>query len=63
MPLSPYTMLWNHNIAWHKFRSFFLNVVKGRRGKKQKIVQIAVFPIIFVTDCSWDPGIFKWDPT
>ena len=51
MPLCPYTMLWTHNIAWHKFPSFFLTIVKGGRGEKQKIVQIAVFPIIFVTDC------------
>ena len=26
-------------------------LLKGARGEKHKIVQIAVFPIIFVTDC------------
>ena len=51
MLLSSYTMFWTHNISWNKFSSLFLNIVKGIRGEKQKIVQIAVFPIIFVTDC------------
>ena len=26
-------------------------MLRGGRGEKHKIVQIAVFPIIFVTDC------------
>ena len=26
-------------------------LLRGRRGEKHKTVQIAVFPIIFVTDC------------
>ena len=50
-PLSPYTVLQTHNIAWRKLRSLLFNIVKGGRGEKHKIVQIAVFPIIFVTDC------------
>ena len=53
-PLSPpYTMLPTHNITWRKFCSLFLNIVKGGRGEKQNIVQIAAFPIIFVGDCSF----------
>ena len=31
-PLSPYTMLRNHNIAWRNFCSLFLNIVKRRKG-------------------------------
>ena len=51
LPLSLYTMLRIHNIAWHNFFSLFLNTVKRGTGWKQKIKEIAVFPIIFVTDC------------
>ena len=51
IPHPPLTTLSIHNIAWDKFCSFFLNIVKGEEEEKQKIVQIAVFPIIFVTDC------------
>ena len=29
-------------------------LLRGRRGQKHKIVQIAVFPIIFVSDCNYD---------
>ena len=50
-PFTPYTMLLAHNIALHKFCSFFLNIVKGKKGKKQKLVKIVVFLINFVTDC------------
>ena len=31
-PVSPYTMLLNHNIAWRKFSSLFLNIVKREKG-------------------------------
>ena len=67
-PLSPYTMLRTDNIAWRKFcpiqccepitlldASFthcFSTLLRGGRGEKHKIVQITVFPIIFVTDRS-----------
>ena len=63
--LSSYMMLSIHNIAWHKFCSFFLNILEGKGGgwggggggwvgeREKKIVQIAVFPIIFVTDCRY----------
>ena len=46
-------MLRTDNIAWRKFCSLCLNIVKegeGRRGEKHTIVQTAAFPIIFVTD-------------
>ena len=58
-PLSPYTVLQTHNIAWRKLRSLLFNIVKGGRGEKHKIVQIAVFPIIFVTDCLKNLQNFK----
>ena len=29
----------------------YLNIVKWGKGEKNKIVQIPVFPILFVTDC------------
>ena len=45
---SPYTMLRTHNIAWCKF---YLTLLRGGKGEKHKIVYIAVFPILFVTDC------------
>ena len=44
-------MLQTDNIAWRKFCSLLLNIVKRGRGEKHKIVQIEVFPIIFATDC------------
>ena len=34
-------------------------LLKGRKGEKQKIVQIAAFPIIFVTDCLENLQNFK----
>ena len=43
IPSLLYTMLRTNNIAWHKFWSLFLSIDK-------RIVQIAVFPIIFVSD-------------
>ena len=49
--LSPYTMLRTQNIAWRKFRHCSSKLLRGGRGEKNRIVQIAVFPIIFVTDC------------
>ena len=50
-PLSPYTMLWRHAQSWSQIFSPFHNIVKGGEGKGWNITQIAVFPIIFVTDC------------
>ena len=32
--LSPYTMLRNHNIAWRKFYSLFLNIFKRGKGRE-----------------------------
>ena len=46
-------MLRSYNIAWHKFCSLSLNIVKEGSGEKQKIVQIKSFPIIFVTVCNY----------
>ena len=34
------------------FAHFYSTLGRGGRGEKHKIVQVAVFPIIFVTDCS-----------
>ena len=34
-------------------------LLRGRRGEKHKIVQIEVFPIIFVTDCLKNLQNFK----
>ena len=45
-------MLPTHNIAKRKLYSLFLNIVKRGKGVEHEIAQIAVFPIIFVTDCS-----------
>ena len=47
-PLSPNTMLQIHNIAWRKFYSLFLNVVKWGKGRETQ--NYVVFAIIFVTD-------------
>ena len=35
------------------FAHYSSTLFRGGRGEKHKIVQIAVFPIIFVTDCSY----------
>ena len=59
-PLSPHTMLWTHNIAWRNFCSLSLNIVKRVKEtetKNRNHVQIAVFPINFVTDCWF---LFQW---
>ena len=58
LALSPYTI---SNIAWRQFCSLFLNIVNRGRGEKHKIVQIALFPIIFVTDCLKNLQNFKCD--
>ena len=42
-------MLPTHNIARCKLYSLFLNIVKRGKGVEH---EIAVFPIIFATDCS-----------
>ena len=44
-------MLRTNNIAWRKLLSLFLKLLRGETREKHKIVQIAVFPIIFVTAC------------
>ena len=45
-------MLWTHNIAWHKFCSFFLNIVKSRKGVETWNCSNSSFPINFMTDCT-----------
>ena len=52
-PLSSSTMLQTDSIVWHKFGSLFFNIGKMGKGREHRIVQIAVFLIIFVTDCSF----------
>ena len=42
--------LWTHGKAWRKYWSLFLDIVKKGKGEKWKFVQIAFFPLIFVTD-------------
>ena len=46
-------MFRTHNIGWRKLHLLFLNFVQKGRGEKHKTVQIADFPITFVTDCSY----------
>ena len=48
--LSPFTMLWTHNIAWHKFYSFFLDIVKMERGGEIKNCPYSSFSHNF---CHW----------
>ena len=50
-PLSSYTMLPTHNIAWRKFYSLFLKIVKREERKETQNCPNSSFPIIFVTDC------------
>ena len=45
-------MLWTHNIVWHKFCSFFLNIVKSGKGVETWNCSNSSFPINFMTDCS-----------
>ena len=57
---SPYTMLRTNSIARRKFCSLVPSILlRGGRGGKIKIVQITVFPIIFVTDCLKNLQSFK----
>ena len=51
IPLSLFTMLRACKVAWAKLYSFSLNIVESGSGEKQNIVQIAIYPIIFVSDC------------
>ena len=39
------------NRACRNFGSLFVNTVKRKKGLKKEIVPIAVFPMIFITDC------------
>ena len=50
-PLSPYTMLQTHNIAWRKFFLLFLNIFKRRKGEETRCFPSSNCPFIFVTDC------------
>ena len=59
-------MLGTNNIALRKFCSFggsfahcSSTLLRGRRGERHKIVQIAVFPIISLTDCLKNLQNFK----
>ena len=58
--LSPDTMFRTHNIACRKLYLLFLNIVKRGKEEKHKIVQIAVFPTIFVNDCLKNLQNLKW---
>ena len=42
-------MLRTYNKTWCKICPLFLNIVKRGSGEKHEIIQIAIFPIIFVT--------------
>ena len=44
-------MLRTHNIAGRKLRSLFLNIVKRGKRRETENCPIAVFPILFVSDC------------
>ena len=57
-PLSPYTMLQTHNIAWRKFSSLFLNIVKKGKREETRNYPNGSFSLIFVTDCMKKPGKF-----
>ena len=48
--LSPYTMLRTHNIAWRKFCSFFLNIVKRGKGVETRNCPTSSFSHNF---CHW----------
>ena len=52
-PLLPYTILWTHNIAWRNFAHCLSMFLRLGKGGKHKIFQMAVFLIIFVTDCGF----------
>ena len=59
--LSPYTMLRIQNLAWHKFYSLFLNIVKGG-GKERRETQSCLnssFSHNFITDCLQNLQSFK----
>ena len=49
-PLSPYTMLRTHNIAWRKLRSLFLNTVKRWKGAETQKCPNSSFSHNF---CHW----------
>ena len=48
--LSPYTMLRTNNIDWRKLYSLFLNIVKGRKGRKTQYCPNSCFSHNF---CHW----------
>ena len=50
-PLSTYTMLRSHNIAWRNFCSLFLNIVKRGKGVETQNCLNSSFSCNFVTDC------------
>ena len=50
LPLSPYIMLQTDNIAWCKFCSLFLNIVKRGKGKETQNCQNSRF---FLNFCHW----------
>ena len=64
-PLSPYTMLRTHNIAWRKLRSLFLNIVKRGKGRETQKCPNCSFSHNF---CHWlqfqcwgsNAEVYKW---
>ena len=50
LPL-PYTILEPITLLEASFAHFSSTLLRGGRGEKHKIFQIAVFPISFPTDC------------
>ena len=52
-PLSPYTMLWTHNIVWRNFCSLFLNIVKKGKRRETQNCPNSSFSHSF---CHWLPG-------
>ena len=49
-PLSPYTVLQTHNIAWRKLRSLLFNIVKGGKGRETQNCPNSSFSYNF---CHW----------
>ena len=51
--------LFNTSKPWCKFRSFFATFLKREKGEKGKIIKVADFPAVFVTDGSYLYEAFK----
>ena len=59
-PLSPIQCWEPITLLDASFAHCSSTLLRGGRGEKHKIVQIAVFPIIFVTDCLKNLQSFKY---